>query len=63
MKKILALLAATLYLLSPSANAQNTITGAWAQPPEKMWSAFAHRSTSNKNRPRRLSGVGTRNQH
>jgi ABC-type phosphate transport system substrate-binding protein len=33
MKKILALLAATLYLLSPLANAQNTITGAGATFP------------------------------
>jgi phosphate transport system substrate-binding protein len=41
MKKILALLAATLYLLSPSANAQNTITGAGATFPFPIYSKWA----------------------
>jgi len=41
MKKILALLAATLYLLSPSANAQNIITGAGATFPFPIYSKWA----------------------
>jgi phosphate transport system substrate-binding protein len=41
MKKILALLAATLYLLAPQANAQNTITGAGATFPFPIYSKWA----------------------
>ena len=41
MKKILALLAATLYLLSPSANAQTLITGAGATFPYPVYSKWS----------------------
>ena len=41
MKKILAVIAASLYLMSPSANAQNTITGAGATFPFPIYSKWA----------------------